>query len=154
MSCFINGSLLTQVHSLCGYRTFLKANESPGFRTCCDGLWLCALGAGGPLHEVFCTGNAFICTGSACFADAIVITGAESVVVLRELPVRELWQLYWNRTGTVLFFTFSICHLISGTHLMYCSMYCSLCHSLCSHKIYHLTYHLIYHSLFCLHSFY
>ena len=46
-------------------------------------MWTCAQGAGGPLHEVFCTGSAFTCIGSGCFTVAIVGAGAEGVVVLK-----------------------------------------------------------------------
>ena len=83
MSCFINGSLFTQVLPLCGCWTFLKANESLGFRTWGGGLLTCALDAGGPFHEVFCTGSAFTCTGPICFAVAIVGARVEGVVVLK-----------------------------------------------------------------------
>ena len=114
MSCFVNGSLFTQVLPLCRCWTFLNANESLGFRTCC-GLWMCALGAGGPLHEVFCMGSAFTCTGSACFADAIVVAGADGVVVLKEVAssgtVRVVLELYWHCTALHLFhMSFSIWH--------------------------------------------
>ena len=87
MSCFINGSLFTEVLPLCGCWTFLKVNESLGFRTCCNSLLTCALGVGGPLHEVFCTGSAFTCTGFACFADIAVIAGVEGVVVLKGVAI-------------------------------------------------------------------
>ena len=61
---------------MCGYLTFLKANNSPGLQTGIVALWTCAQCAGGPLHEVFlCT-----CTGLTCF---VVIVGAEGVVVLK-----------------------------------------------------------------------
>ena len=33
MSCFVNGSLFTEVLPLCGCLTFLKANDSPGLQT-------------------------------------------------------------------------------------------------------------------------
>ena len=107
MSCFTNGSLFTQVLPLCGCQTFLKANKSLGFITCCGSLWTCALGAGCPLHEVFCTGSAFTCTGSACFADIIVITGVEGVVVLKGATssgtVGVVLELYWHCTALHLF---------------------------------------------------
>ena len=83
-SCFVNGSLFTEVLLLCGCWTFLKATESPGLRTCCSGLWTCALGAGGPLCEVFCMGNVCACTGFTCLLVAVI--GAvflEGVVVLK-----------------------------------------------------------------------
>ena len=75
---------VTKVLLLCGSRTFLKANESLGFRTCCGGLWTCAVGAGGPLHEVFCTGNVCACIGFACFVVAVISAVLEGVVVLKE----------------------------------------------------------------------
>ena len=107
MSCFINGSLFTQVLPLCRCWTFLKANESLGFRTCCGSLWTCAPGAGGPLHEVFCKGSTFTCTGSACFADVIVITGAEGVVILKGVSVLGTVGIvlgsYWHCTALHLF---------------------------------------------------
>ena len=81
MSCFINGgSLFTEVLPLSRCWTFLKATDSPGLWTHFRGLWTCAHSAGGPLHEVFHTGN--VCTGFAC----VVIIGAgplEGVVVLK-----------------------------------------------------------------------
>ena len=125
MLCFINGSLFTEILPLCGCWTFLKANKSLGFRTCCSSLWTCVLVAVGQLHEVFCTGSAFTCTGFACFADVAVITGAEELLSL------ALWELYQNHTGTVLHFAFSICHLVSETHTTHCLVYHSLYHSLC-----------------------
>ena len=83
MSCFINGSLFTEVLPLCRCWTFLKANKSPGLKTCFSSLWTCAQCAGGPLHEVFvCT-----CTESTCFAVFALIAGAEGVSVLREVSV-------------------------------------------------------------------
>ena len=113
MSCFVNGSLFTQVLPLCRCWTFLKANESPGFRTCCGCLWTCALGAGGPLREVSCKGSAFTCTGSACFADAVVYAGAEGVVVLKGVAISGtvgvIPELYWHCTALCLFhMSFSI----------------------------------------------
>ena len=80
MSCFINGSLFTEVLPLCRCWTFLKANDSPGLQTCFVDLWTCAQCAGGPLYEVFL----YICTGSTCF---VVIAGAEGVVVLKGVPI-------------------------------------------------------------------
>ena len=68
---------------MCGCWTFLKANESLGFRTFCGGLWTCAPGAGGPLHEVFCMGNVCACTGFACFVVTIVSAVLDGVVVLK-----------------------------------------------------------------------
>ena len=107
MSCFINGSLFTQVLPLCRCWTFLKANESPGFRNCCSSLWTCAPGAGGPLCEVFCMGSAFACTGSACFDDAVVITGVKGVVVLKGVAGLEtvgvVLESYWLCTALYLF---------------------------------------------------
>ena len=87
MSCFINGSLFTEVLPLCGCLTFLKANESPGLRTCFGGLWTCAQCAGGPLCEVFCTGSVCTCTESTCFAVIAVVAGVEGVVVLKGVSV-------------------------------------------------------------------
>ena len=107
MSCFVNGSLLTQVLPLCRCWTFLEANESLGFRTCCGNLWTCAPVAGGPLCEVFCMGSAFTCTGSACFADAVVVAGAEDVVVLKGVSVLGtvgiVLESYWHCTALHLF---------------------------------------------------
>ena len=105
MSCFVNGSLFTEVLPLCGCWTFLKANESPGFRTCCGSLWTCALCAG--LHEVFCTGSAFTCTGSPCYVDVIVIAGVEGVVVLKGVAssgtVKIVLESYLHCTALHLF---------------------------------------------------
>ena len=113
MSCFINGSLFTEVLPLCGCWNFLKANKFLGFRTSCGGLWICALGPGGPLHEVFCTWSAFTYTGFACFADVAVVTGAEGVVVLKGVAVSStvgaVLELYWHCTALCLFcMSFSI----------------------------------------------
>ena len=85
MSCFVNGSLITEFLPLCGCQTFLKASDSPGLQTCFGSLWTCAQGAGGPLHEVFCAGNACTCTGLACHCVLVVGAGpCEGVVVLKE----------------------------------------------------------------------
>ena len=77
-----------------------KANESPGFKTCCGGLWTCALGAGGPICEVFCIPHAFTCTGSACFADTVIDAGAEGVVVLKGVAISGtvgvILESYWH----------------------------------------------------------
>ena len=104
MSCFINGSLFTEVLPLCGCWTFLKANESPGLQTCFGSLWTCAQYAEGPLHEVFCTGSACTCTGSACFA---LIAGVEGVVVLKGVSVSSavgtILELYWHCMALHLF---------------------------------------------------
>ena len=93
-------------HKLCRCWTFLKANEFPGFRTCSGGLWTCAPSAGGPLHEVFCTGSAFTCAGSVCFADTVV-TGVEGVVVLKGVAssgtVGVVLESYWHCTALHLF---------------------------------------------------
>ena len=100
MSCFINGSLLTKVLPLCRCWTFLKANKSPGLKTCFSSLWTCAQCAGGPLHEVFvCT-----CTESTCSA---VVAGAEGVVVLKGAfisgAVGTILELYWHCMALHLF---------------------------------------------------
>ena len=93
MSCFVNGSLFTEVLPLCGCLTFLKANYSPALQTCFSSLWTCAQCAGGPFCEVFaCT-----CTGSTCFA---VVAGVEGVMVLKEVSVSgtvgTVLELYWH----------------------------------------------------------
>ena len=97
MSCFINGSLFTEVLPFCGCLTFLKANKSAGLQTCFRGLWTCAQCAGGPLHEVFCAGSSCTCTESTCFA---VAAGAEGVVVLKGVSVSgavgTVLRLYWH----------------------------------------------------------
>ena len=107
MSCLINGSLFTEVLPLCRCWTFLKANDSLGLRACCGGLWTCAPGAGGSLHEVFCMGSAFSCTGFACFAVTIIGAGAEGVVVLKGVSVSGtvgiIPELYWHCTALCLF---------------------------------------------------
>ena len=107
MSCFINGSLFTEVLPLCRCWTFLKANESLGLRTCLGGLWACARCAGGPLHEVFCTGGACTCTESTCFAVIAVIAGAEGMVVLKGVfisgTVGTVLELYWHCRALHLF---------------------------------------------------
>ena len=88
--CFVNGSLFTEVLPLCGCWTFLKATKSPGFRTCYSSLWTCAPGAGGPLHEVFCTGNVCTCTGFACLLIALI-----SAVFLRGCGGPERRDVFW-----------------------------------------------------------
>ena len=92
---------------MCGCWTFLKANEFLGFRTCCSSLWTCALGAGGPLCEVFCMGSAFTCTGFACFSNAVVDVSAEGVVVLKGVAVSGtvgvIPESYWHCTALHLF---------------------------------------------------
>ena len=103
MSCFIKGSLFTEVLPLCGCWTFIKANDSPCSRTCFGGLWTCAQCAGGPLCEVFaCT-----CTESTCFAVIAVIAGVEGVVVLKGVSVSgavgTILELYWHCTALHLF---------------------------------------------------
>ena len=44
---------VTKVLPLFGVLTFCRAIKALGFSTCFSGMWTCALGAGGPLHEVF-----------------------------------------------------------------------------------------------------
>ena len=107
MSCFINGSLFTEVLPLCGCWNFLKANESPGLITCLSGLWSCAQLAEGPLHEVFCTGSPCTYTESTCFAVIAVIAGVEGVVVLKGVSicgaVGTVLESYWHCTALHLF---------------------------------------------------
>ena len=125
MSCFVNGSLFTESLPLWGCWTFLKANESPDLKTCFDSLWTCAQCAGGPLHEVFCTGSACTCTESTCFA---VIAGAEGVVVLKGVSVSgavgTVLKLYWHCVALHLFWmsfriwkTFDLWSIQSGVML-------------------------------------
>ena len=130
MSYFINGSLFTEVIPLCGCWTFLKANESPGFKTCFGGLWTCAQCAGGLLCEVFCTGSACTCTESTCLAVVAVIAGVEGVVVLKGVSISgavgTILELYWHCTA----FHLSICPTGSGRwtyHPVYLPLYHSLC---------------------------
>ena len=70
-------------------------------------MWTCAPGAGGPLHEVFCTGSAFTCTESACFAVTVVVAGVEGVVVLKGVAsfgtVGIVLESYWHCTALHLF---------------------------------------------------
>ena len=84
--------------------TFLKANNSPGLRTCFGGLWTCAQCAGGPLHEVFCTGT---CTESICCTVIAVIAGAEGVVVLKGVSISgtvgTVLESYWHYMAVHLF---------------------------------------------------
>ena len=92
ISCFVNGSLFTEVHPLCGDWTFLKAKDSPGLQTGIVDLWTCTQGAGGPLHVVFLwTGVVGLWTGmqgaggplrAVLFAISLP-TGVEGVVVLK-----------------------------------------------------------------------
>ena len=107
MSCFINGSLFTEVFPLCRCWTFLKANNSPGLRTYFGGLWTCAQCAGGPLHEVYCTGSVCTCTESTCYAVVPIIAGAEGVVVLKDVSISDIvgtiLELYWRCTALCLF---------------------------------------------------
>ena len=97
MSCFINGSLFTEVLPLCRCWTFLKANISPGLRTCFGSLWTCVQCDGGPLHQVFCVCT---CTESTCFAVIALIAGAEGVVVLKGVSIfgtlDTILELYWH----------------------------------------------------------
>ena len=100
MSCFVNGSLFTEVLPLCGCFTFLKANDSPGLQTCFVDLWTFAQCTGGPLHEVLlCT-----CTGSTCFAVIAVVAGVEAVVVLKGVSICAICAVFVVGTvlGTVL----------------------------------------------------
>ena len=66
----------------------------------CTGCW-------GPLHKVYCMGSAFICTGFACFADAVVNAGTEGVVVLKGVAVSGtmgvILGLYWHCIALCLF---------------------------------------------------
>ena len=107
MSCFINGSLFTEVLPLYRCWTFLKAKKSPGLKTCFGYLWTCAQCAGGPLHEVFCTGGACTCTESTCFA---VLAGVEGVVVLEGVSISgtvgTVLELYWHCMALHLFHMF------------------------------------------------
>ena len=107
MSCYISGSLFTEVLPLCKCWTFLKANNSPGLRNCLSGLWTCAQCAGGPLHEVFCTGSVCTCTESTCFAVIAIIAGAEGVVVLKGVStsgtVGTVLESYWHCMAVWLF---------------------------------------------------
>ena len=128
MSCFVNGSLFTEVLPLCGCLTFLKANNSPGLQTCYGSFWTCAQYAGGPLHEVFaCT-----CTGSTCFA---VIAGAVGVVVLKGVSISgtvgTILELYWHCMALHLF---GMSCRIWKTYSLYGPVYYSLYHSLCWHR--------------------
>ena len=104
MSCFINGSLFTEVPPLCRCWIFLKANMSPGLKTCFGSLWTCAQCAGGPLSEVFCMGSVCTCGESTCFA---LIAGAEGVVVLKGVSitgaVHTVLELYWHCMALHLF---------------------------------------------------
>ena len=94
MSCFINGSLFTEVLPLCRCWTFLKASKFPGLKICFSGLWTCAQCAGGPLHEVIYTVIA-------------VVAGAEGVVVLKGVSISgavgTVLELYWHCTALHLF---------------------------------------------------
>ena len=160
-ACFINGSLFTEVLPLCRCLTFLKANESPGLKTCFRGLWTCAQCAGGPLHEVFCAGSACTCTESTCFAVIALIAGAEGVVVLKGVSVSgtvgTVLELYWNCTALHHFQmsfriwkTFDVQSIWSGILL-------PVLFPVLAWEIpaaYHVTYHVQYHSLFCLHLLY
>ena len=83
ISCFVNGSLVTEVLPLSGVLTFLKATNSPGLQTRIIDLWTCTQGAGGPLHAVFFVRN--VCTE--------LPTSAEGVVVL-VLEMNETKYLY------------------------------------------------------------
>ena len=107
MSCFINGSLFTEVLPLCGCWTFLKANKSPGLRTCFSSLWTCAQCAGGPLCEVFCIPYALTCTGFACCTVATIAAGAEGMVVLKGVSISgavgTVLELYWHCMALHLF---------------------------------------------------
>ena len=100
MSCFVIGSLFTEVLPLYGCLTFLKANKSPGLRTCFSGLWTYVQCIGGPLHEVFCTQSALICAESTCFAVIALVADAEGVVVLKGVSisgaVSTVLELYWH----------------------------------------------------------
>ena len=126
MSCFINGSLFTEILPLCRCWTFLKVGESPDLRTCFGGLWTCVQCAGGQLYEVFCTGSVCTCTESTCFAVIAVVASAEGVVVLKGVSiygtVGTILELYWHCMAL----RFSICPAGFGTHLAYHPVYHSL----------------------------
>ena len=128
MSCFINGSLFTEVLLLCGCWTYLKANKSPGLKTCLGSLWTCAQCAGGPLYEVFCTGSACTCTESTCFAVIAAIAGAAGVVGLKRVSISGIvsttLQLNWHCTALHLF---HMSFRIWNTHLTYHLVFCILC---------------------------
>ena len=100
MSCYVNGSLFTEVLPLCGCWTFLKTNKSPGLQTSFGSLWTCAQCAGGPLSEVFCTGSACTCTESTHFAVIAIVAGVEDLVVLKGVSVSgavgTVLGLYWH----------------------------------------------------------
>ena len=57
--------------------------------------------------EVFCMGSAFTCTRSACFAVAIIVAGAEGVVVLKgdvdSGIVGIVLESYWLCTSSCCF---------------------------------------------------
>ena len=74
ISCFVNGSLVTEVLPFSGVWSFLKATDSPGLQTRIVDLRTCIQGAGGPLHAV-------LFVGIGC---ADVPIGTEGVVVLKE----------------------------------------------------------------------
>ena len=56
---------------------------------------------------MFYMGSAFTCTGSACFAEAVVVTGVEGVVVLKGVAssgtVGVILESYWHCTALHLF---------------------------------------------------
>ena len=86
---------------------FLKANESPGLKTCFSGLLTGAQCVGSPLHDVFSTGSVCTCTESTCFAVVAVIAGVEGVVVLKGVSISgavgTVLELYWHCKALHLF---------------------------------------------------
>ena len=91
MSCFVNGSLFTEVLPLCGCLTFLKANNSPGLQTRTVGWWTCIQCSRSALHEVSgCT-----CTGLTCFIVILPVVSVEGVVVQKEVTGCAMFCTMW-----------------------------------------------------------
>ena len=119
MSCFIKGSLFTEVLPLCGCLTFLKANKSPGLKTSFGSLWTCAQCAVGPLCEEFaCAFTESTCSHSWCRGCG----GPERSF--------RFWHCgHYTRIVLALYGSSSF-PAVSGKHWMYCPVYHSLYHLL------------------------
>ena len=76
MSCFVNGSLFTEVLPLSGCLTFLKASNSPGLQTC-TGLTCCPV--------VALVGVVVLKEVAGCTVFILPVVSLVGVVVLKEV---------------------------------------------------------------------
>ena len=93
---FLNGSLWVQTLIIVRYDKLLNVTSHLGTKYSVS-----------VFCEVFCMGSAFTCTGSACFAYAVVMAGVEGVVVLKGVAslgtVGVVLDSYWHCTALCLF---------------------------------------------------